>query len=363
MNKKLSLIIVIQTLLIIGLFWVLIFYAKDEFETYQSSQGEEIESSSHITENAGVNIVSLSPATQQNSGITTAKLNSASFQGEIKSFGNVASIDSLMEAKAKFLSLKTNIDISRSGSSQNIKQYHRLKALNEDDKNVSDLAVQEALALVNSDKANVTSSELQLKNLYINTKLQWGEALAKLAFEDKLAPHLARLLDRRNVLIQVSLPLNTATPKVGSTINVTPLNESTSTIKAIYVSPASTSDSSGFGKTFYYSAPADLLRIGMRVNVNIANNASAAASGVIIPNTAVVWYAGKPWAYFKQNKNKAELDQFVRKPISTDSEVDSGIGNGWFNKSVDENSEVVVSGAQLLLSEEFKYLIKNENED
>jgi len=165
------------------------------------------------------------------------------------------------------------------------------------------------------------------------------------------------------VLIQVSLPLNTATPKVGSTINVTPLSESTSTIKAIYVSPASTSDSSGFGKTFYYSAPADLLRIGMRVNVNIANNASAAASGVIIPNTAVVWYAGKPWAYFKQNKNKAGLDQFVRKPISTDSEVDSGIGNGWFNQSVDENSEVVVSGAQLLLSEEFKYLIKNENED
>ena len=363
MNKKLSLIIVIQALLIIGLFWVLIFYAKDEFEAYQSSQGEEIESPNHVTENAGVNIVSLSPATQQNSGITTAKLNSASFQGEIKSFGNVVSIDSVTEAKAKFLSLKTNIDIARSGSSQNIKQYQRLKALNEDDKNVSDRAVQEALALVNADKANVTSSELQLKNLHTNTKLQWGEALAKLAFEDKLAPHLASLLDRRNVLIQVSLPLNTATPKAGSTVNVTPLNESTSSIKAVYVSPASTSDSSSFGKTFYYSAPADLLRIGMRVNVNIGNNTSAAASGVIIPNTAVVWYAGKPWAYFKQDKNKAGLDQFVRKPISTDSEVDSGIGNGWFNQGVDENSEVVVSGAQLLLSEEFKYLIKNENED
>ncbi len=369
MNKKLSLIIVIQALLIIGLFWVLIFYGKDEFEAYQSSQEDEIESPSHITENAGVNIVSLSPATQQNSGIITAKLNSASFQADIKSFGSVVSIDSLTEAKAQFLSLKTTNSIARSGSSQNIQQYQRLKILNEDDKNVSDRAVQEALALVNADKASVTASELQLKNLHTNTKLQWGETLAKLAFEDKLAPHLASLLDRRNVLIQVSLPLDIATPKAGSTIkvtpfNVSPLNESTSLIKAIYISPASSTDSSGFGKTFYYSAPADLLRIGMRVNVNIANNASAAtASGVIIPNTAVVWYAGKPWAYFKQNKNKAGLDQFVRKPISTDSEVGSGVSNGWFNQDVDENSEVVVSGAQLLLSEEFKYLIKNENED
>ena len=250
MNKKLSLIIVIQALLIIGLFWVLIFYAKDEFEAYQSSQKEEIESPSHVTENAGVNIVSLSPTTQQNSGITTAKLNRTSFQGEIKSFGNVVSIDSLMEAKAKFLSLKTNIDIARSGSGQNINQYQRLKTLNEDDKNVSDRAVQEALAMVNADKASVTYGELQLKNLHTNTKLQWGEALAKLAFEDKLAPHLASLLDRRNVLIQVSLPLNTTAPKAGSSANVTPLNESTSSIKAIYISPASTSDSSGFGKTF-----------------------------------------------------------------------------------------------------------------
>ena len=363
MNKKLSLIIVIQALLIIGLFWVLIFYAKDEFEAYQSSQKEEIESPSHVTENAGVNIVSLSPTTQQNSGITTAKLNRTSFQGEIKSFGNVVSIDSLMEAKAKFLSLKTNIDIARSGSGQNINQYQRLKTLNEDDKNVSDRAVQEALAMVNADKASVTYGELQLKNLHTNTKLQWGEALAKLAFEDKLAPHLASLLDRRNVLIQVSLPLNTTAPKAGSSANVTPLNESTSLIKAVYVSPASTSDSGGYGKTFYYSAPADLLRIGMRVNVNIGSNASDAVNGAIIPNTAVVWYAGKPWAYFKQGQNKAGLGQFVRKPISADSEVGSGIDSGWFNANISADSEVVVTGAQLLLSEEFKYLIKNENED
>jgi hypothetical protein len=90
----------------------------------------------------------------------------------------------------------------------------------------------------------------------------------------------------------------------------------------------------------------------MRVNVEAA--ASDSTNGIIIPSSAVVWYAGTPWVYFKQGK-----DQFVRKPISADTEVEAG----WFNQGLDANSEVVVNGAQLLLSEEFKYLIKNENED
>ncbi len=354
MNKKLTLIIVIQALFIIALFWVLVFYSKDEFESYQNSQDEAIESPSRITESAGINIVSLSPETQQNSGIKTEKVATASYQGELKSFGNVVSIDSLIEAKTQYLSLKSNTSLARVAGSQNIQQYQRLKILNDDDKNVSDRAVQEALATVNADKANMTASELQLKNLQNSIKLQWGEALAKLVFDDKFPLHLENLLNRKNVLIQVSLPLSSATPKTGSSIDVVPLNESATSIKAIYVSPASTSDSNGFGKTFYYSAPAEQLRIGMRVNVDAGHSTNQASSGVIIPNNAVVWYAGSPWAYFRQGK-----DKFVRNPISADVEVEAG----WFNQGLDANSEVVVNGAQLLLSEEFKYQIKNENED
>lgn len=354
MNKKLTIIIALQALLIVTLFWVLVFYGRDEYEAYRAEQQEEIESPSRVSEKSGINVVSLPPATQQNSGITTAKVSSAQFQGTIKSYGNVVSIDSLTEAKARALSLKADIALARAASASNMQQYQRLKALNADDKNVSDRAVQEALAAVNADNAKITASESQLKNLQTSMRLQWGEVLSALAFDDKSALHLANLLERKNVLIQVSLPLNITTPKAGSSIHVAPLNESIAPIKALYVSPATTSDSSGFGKTFYYSAPAESLRIGMRVNVETGTNGNGSANGIIIPSNAVVWYAGKPWAYFKQGE-----DQFVRKPISADTEV----ATGWFNQGIDANSEVVVSGAQLLLSEEFKYLIKNENED
>jgi len=41
------------------------------------------------------------------------------------------------------------------------------------------------------------------------------------------------------------------------------------------------------------------------------------------------------------------------------------IDGGWIIKEgiIIENDKIVVDGAQLLLSEEFKYQIKNENED
>ncbi len=354
MNKKLAIIIGLQALLIVTLFWVLIFYGKDEYEAYQNSQEEEIESPSRVTEKTGINIVSLPLATQQNSGITIARVLSSTFQGKIKSYGNVIAIDSLIETKANYLRIKTDINLARSASGSNQQQYQRLKALNADDKNVSDRAVQEALAAVNADNVKITASELQLKNLQTSLQLQWGEELAKLASDEKLAPHLENLLNRKNALIQVSFPLDSATPKHGSSINLAPINASATPIKAIYVSPAAQGDIGGYGKTFYFSAPAELLRTGMRVNIEADSSGSGAISGIVIPNQALVWYGGKPWAYFKQGK-----DQFVRKPISADTEVDAG----WFNQGISADSEVVVSGAQLLLSEEFKYLIKNENED
>ena len=363
MTKKLSLIIGVQALFIIALFWVLIFYAKDEYEAYQNSHEDEIATPNHISEKDGINMVSLSAATQQNSGITTAKVVSSSFAGKAKSTGSVVAIDGLVEAKANYLRAKSEIAVARAASGNNLQQYQRLKTLNEDDKNVSDKVVQDALATVNADKANITAAELQLSNLQNAVKLQWGDTLSGLVFGDKLAPHLANLLNRKNVLVQVSLPPESIAPTAGSMLNLSLLNAAGVAIKAIYVSPAAQSDTNSYGKTFYYSAPAEQLRIGMRVMAETDANNSKMSSGVVIPNQAIVWFGGKPWTYFKQGKNKNGDDQFARKPVTTDTEVGAGIDSGWFNQGVDAQSEVVVSGAQLLLSEEFKNQIKNENDD
>lgn len=351
--KKSAIIIGLQALLIVILFWMLVFYGKDEYEDFRTEQEEEIESLDRVTEEEGVSIVSLSPAVQKNSGISTAPVTAMSYQDEIKSFGTVVPIDSLIEAKTELLNLNAEISSLKANTQQHQAQYKRLKALNADDKNVSDLAVQQARALVNAGNANINSKSLALNNLKSNIKLKWGASLAKIALNNQPSSLLKSLLSRKNALIQVSLPFSAADPKTGNVVEITPLN-GTYPIKAVYVSAATQADSNGVGKTFYYSAPAENLRIGMRVAVEASEGHSDTTNGIVIPSDAVVWYAGTPWAYFKH-----EDDQFIRKPISAETEVDAG----WFNQGFDENSQVVVKGAQLLLSEEFKYLIKNENDD
>ena len=298
MTKKLSLLIGVQALFIIALFWVLIFFAKDEYEAYQNSHEDEIVTPNHISEKDGINMVSLSAATQQNSGITTAKLVSSGFAGKAKSLGSVVAIDGLIEAKANYLRAKSEIAFARAATGNNLQQYQRLKTLNEDDKNVSDKVVQDALAAVNGDKAKISAAELQRSNLQNAVKLQWGETLANIVFSNQLSPHLANLLNRKNVLVQVSLPPESIAPSAGSTLNLSLLNASGAAIKAIYVSPATQNDISNIGKTFYYSAPAEQLRIGMRVMAEADANNPRTNTGVVIPNQAIVWFGGKPWAYF-----------------------------------------------------------------
>jgi len=96
------------------------------------------------------------------------------------------------------------------------------------------------------------------------------------------------------------------------------------------------------------------LRAGMRVLAR-AGLGGAPVAGVIVPAQAVVWHAGKAWAYLKQDEQT-----FARHEVSAAEELDGG----WFNAGgFQPGDEVVVSGAQLLLSEELKYQIRNENED
>jgi len=353
MNKKTTGVIALQALLIVILFWMLVFFGKDEFENFRVEQEEAIESIDRVSTKDGISIVSLSPAVQENSGIRTNKVESMLYQDEIKSFGAAVSMDTLIAAKTKLHNLQAELALARTSHKQYQTQYERLKLLNADDKNVSDLVVQEAYVLANNSKIIINSKLLEIDNLRTSVELSWGDSLAKLALNNQANSLFEKLLSQKNVLIQVSFPYGTYDPKIGDTIQITPLN-SRQTIKANFVSAATEADVIGVGRTFYYSAPSVHLRIGMRVAVETSAAKNTQSNGVVIPSNAVVWYAGVPWAYFKQGE-----DQFIRKPISTDTEIDKG----WFNKELGKNSEVVVSGAQLLLSEEFKYLIKNENDD
>ena len=69
-----------------------------------------------------------------------------------------------------------------------------------------------------------------------------------------------------------------------------------------------------------------------------------------MPASAVVWLQGQAWVY-----RRTGPETFTRVTIATDLPAPGG---GYFTNDVAEDAEIVMHGAQLLLSEEFRAQIQ-----
>lgn len=354
MTKKALWIIGVQVLVILALIWAVVLVGRDEYESIRDNDEEEIEGPVRVVEQNGLQVVQLNAETQKNSGISVESLRPYEYHGNIKVLGTIVSIQTLVDYNSQYQALKTQLAVAESILPNHQLQYQRYKQLNEDDKNVSDKAVQEAQTLVINDQTQIKSTQAQLKALNDTIVAQWGKPLATLITQNPSSGPLHDLITQKKVLVQASFPLNFKEPEANSAIYVSPIQDEIKPIRAEYVSQSIQTDISNIGKTYFYSAPADFLRVGMRVNVVPAQSSSSMIKGVFVPNQAIVWHGGMAWIYVRTKQ-----DTFLRKPVASDTELD----DGWFDNSVRPGTEVVTHGAQLLLSEEFKFQIKNENDD
>ena len=357
MNRKVALIVGLQAVLIIVLFWLLVFYGKDEYDSYNQAQEEEVATPNRVNQVKGATIVTLSKEGQKQSDIQTATLTGSQHQKTLNTLGNVISIDTLIELRTRYLNAKANANIARASLANSKQDYQRMQALNKDDRNVSDQVMLSAQAAFNSDQAKVQAAETEATNLNDTMRQTWGELLAKEATNESPSPNLKALLQHKEVLLLITLTSNSDV-KAGESIIVAPTGSQTKGINAKFVAASPQTDTTVQGRTYYFRAPAENLRAGMRVSVEMKDTSANSNNidGVTVPASAVVWYAGKPWVYKKQGE-----ESFIRLPISIDNETNGG----WFNRSekLASGDNLVVNGAQLLLSEEFKYQIKNENQD
>jgi hypothetical protein len=361
MNRKATIIIGLQAALIVILFWFLIFYGKDEYETATSEREEGLNTKSLVVVNKenekGVATLALPIASQQQSGIKTTKLVATQHQSATASFGTVEAIDGLVEMRTRYLAALADGNVIRTSIASAEQNLQRLQLLNQDDKNVSDRAVQEAQASLNSDKAKLATSSTLANGIRDNMRQQWGATLANWATQTSSNSEFQSLLQSHEVLLKITLPFD-VTPNKNTELKIFPMGSQKQLVKAQFISDAPQADNSIQGKTYFYHAPSGNLRAGMRVTTHLDMQGKA-SSGVIVPHEAVVWYANQAWVY-----QKVGADKFIRRLISTETEIESETISGWYNTAgLAANDEVVNSGAQLLLSEELKYQIKNENED
>ena len=366
MNRKAMIIIAIQAFLIVILFWFLVFYGKDEYEASASAGEDGINARSLVVPNKatekGAATLIVPVTSQQQSGIQTAQLKTVQHQSTTASFATVEAIDSLVDLRARYLAALADGNSIHATIASNQQHVKRLQLLNQDDKNVSDRTLQEAVAALNADQAKLAASSTLARGLYDSMSQQWGKTLANWASQTKARSELLPLLQNREVLLRVTLPFG-VTPNKNTSLQITQIGESTLLAKAHFVSEAPQADSTIQGKTYFYLASANNLRTGMRLSARL-DAQKQASSGVIVPHEAVVWFSNQAWVYQKVKSEKAGADKFIRRLISTEIEIESDAISGWYNTTgFVAGDELVISGAQLLLSEELKYQITNENDD
>ena len=290
----------------------------------------------------GERVILLAADTQEKSGIVVAPLAPSTYQEEISAYGMVLPLQEFLDIRTSYFAAHVQVDKAQAVLNASRQEYERLKLLHTANHNISDKALQGAEASWRADEASLRAAQDALRAVDSAARAQWGEMLAE--WLSQSSPALDRLLHQQEVLAQLSVP-------PGARIVEAPLVAQLQTaegtvVSAKLLSPSPRTDPRIQGRSFFYLAPAQPSHFLQGMSVLAALAVGPQRRGVLVPGSAVVWWQRKAWVYVQKDPH-----QFVRREIV----LDKPLKEGWFLHDRLQTGElVVVSGAQLLLSEEFR---------
>jgi RND family efflux transporter MFP subunit len=245
--------------------------------------------------------------------------------------------------------------------------YDRAKALNGDDKNVSDKAVQEAEARLATEQAKERAARSNVNSL--EASLQPGgtignrpivaerggevvEVLAQPGEAVEQGASLLRVARLDHLLVRIDLPVGEHISANNRSVFITPAGfEDHAPLPAerVAVAPATDPHTQGISLLYRLNKTLFGLRPGTAVTALLPLSGPS-RQAVLIPRSAIVEQGGKSWVYVETSD-----ERFARKAVPLDLPLPKGfVASAGFSPG----DRVVVVGAQSLLSEEFK----SENE-
>ena len=359
MKNKTTIVIVAQIIIIFVLIWIVVLLVnKDIINNHSDDESEEEIMIDYTTMVDGIKQIQLPVSVEKNSNIQFKKLKKTKINQKKLNYGIVQDISSLIKAKTNFVKVNYLITKLKNQVNNEKKHLESLIILNEDNKNVSDLAINKKQTEISDLSNQINIYENEKTNTLSLVKQQWGVNFVGI-LKNKNDP-LNKLLKNKNQLISLSVTQIEREELPPENIVIIPSISSSSEIKAKYLSPSPIVNQSIVGKNFFYLTSNSKLIVGERISAYISKSNSN-QNFLLVPNSSVVWSNGQPWAYIRIKEN----GNFVRRSLQGMREAENGSENGWIvpDDKIKIDNEIVTNGAQLLLSEEFKYQIKNENED
>jgi hypothetical protein len=339
--SRLKILIVAVAVLLVGVLTTWGFIPRRHEAAHEADTGQPTQAPQRASTQNGEPVITLDTAAQKNNGITTATLNNARHPQPLRAFGTVLDLQALTDLSNNSANARAQVQASRAKLAASQTAFERAQDLYKDQQNMSAAQVQAAEATFRTDEAGLASAQSQLHTLAVAAQLNWGPTLSQALL--RATPLLTRLTTRRDVLVQVTLrPDQTLTqPPAGAWLEL----DDGSRRPLEFVSAATKTDPRIQGASFLFTAPATAgLLPGMSIVAFVPT--TRIVEGVLVPPSAIVWAQGGAWAYFRTASNT-----FARRAVPTDLPASSG---GYVMQGQTGNAEIVVQGAQMLFSEEFR---------
>jgi hypothetical protein len=341
----------LQAFVIVALTAALAYFARDQISGLQRSTGAEVAAPQQVAD-AQRNSVHVAEAARVASGIETSVAAADTLHPYRELFGSVVNLQPLIQWRGQLQAAAAEQEVARAATTRAESELQRMQTLYGDERNVSQRALQIAESDQASAHAHFAAATAAAENLQLQLRQAWGVTLATWLSKDPPGGEMAQLLQGHDVLVQIA-DAGTGTGSPASTIEVRLPGSSVRACQARFVSPAAQAEPGSISMAYFYRCAGLALPVGARIQARLPL-AGEGRRGVRVPGSALVWHGGKPWIYLQR-----EGDRFERVDV-TGTEA---VGGDWFIPDLAAGSRVVTAGAQILLSEEMRYMIKNENED
>lgn len=330
---------IITGFFIIGVFPVL---ADDDDNRTQPAQ---------IT--AGQPAVVVSDEMQKSSGLESLTLTASNYQPEFIAYGKAVAIQPLLALRSQYLvalaehkSATARFKLAEQGIKRQQDLYNHDIA--------SKRSLQNQQSQWQTDKALLDASQYRIKAIYDEALVNWGKELSDWTLSPDSSDRLAPFLSGRQILLSITLPANSYLTDGVKEIHIEPSGIRGKASKATLISAAPQIDGAVQGESYFFRTDSGYIRPGMRVAAWIRQQ-EGGRTGVMIPKSALVWHLDQAFVYIKTGK-----DRFSRRPVTHFSAAADGY---FISDGIEPGEELVTTGAQMLLSEEMRGQIPDEDDD
>jgi hypothetical protein len=306
---------------------------------------------SRVSTQDGQTLISLDASSETRIGLKVATLQAVTRQRDLRATALVLSPQELTELQKSYLAAQTELEKAKAATNVSKQEYERLDSLHRQDQNASTKAVQAAEAGWRTDAANLKAAQNALLLSEFAARQGWGDVIARWLIDG--SPSFARVLEQKDVLLQISLP-QASGANAPATAFIQTSDGKTQGTKRLSAFPRV--DPRLQSPSFLYiSASRPGFVPGMTLSVLLPSGPQV--RGITVPSRATVWWQGKAWAYVQSAPNR-----LLRREVPTEMPVEGG----WFvTKGFSPGDKIVVTGAQQLLSEESRsqtHVIGEEDE-